>query len=70
MAWETWVEIFDAVYVSPAAMAAQRAERPAATKRAESGPAVKEGRRSSVGPVSFGPDSADGGLQLGELGVL
>ena len=30
----------------------------------------QEGRRSSVGPVSFGPDSTDGGLQLGELGGL
>ena len=30
----------------------------------------QEDRRSSVGPVSFGPDSADGGVQLGELGVL
>ena len=32
--------------------------------------ANQEGRRSSVGPASFGPDSTDGGLQLGELGVL
>ena len=30
----------------------------------------QEGRRSSVGPASFGPDSTDGGLQLGELGFL
>ena len=32
--------------------------------------ANQEGRRSSVGPASFGPDSTDEGLQLGELGFL